>query len=550
MLKEISIINFALIDTLKVSFLPGMTSITGETGAGKSVILGALSLVLGKRADPTYLKNPTKKCIVEATINISDYHLRDVFDSQDIDFDTNTILRRELIPSGKSRAFINDTPVNLEVLNKISSALIDVHSQNQTNEIFFNSFQFNFIDSLSNNIENSIDFKNEYTKYNLLRIYLKDLEKKEDLGLKELDYQNFLLEELESLNLNVNFLKNLENEVGELSNISLLQNKLSTSIDLINSDQNGVLVQLSNILNNIKSIKKFSKNYEEYFHRIDQLYSEFRDISYDFENNLNSLDSNPELLNEKSKNLDSLYSILNKHNVSKIEELIIIRDNLSKVVSENHSLSKKINETKDAIELKKEFLLKLSLKIYKNRREAIPEIQDELKSLVLKLGMKNASFKFNLIKINDFNEFGNQKLEFQFRSNSGTSFKPIKKIASGGEVSRIMLSIKYLTSKFHKLPTIIFDEIDTGVSGSVANEIGVLMKEMSESTQVLTITHIPQVAARGNHHIKIYKQNIKLETTTTLKKLSRAEREDEIALMLSGKKMTISAKDHARELLD
>ena len=550
MLKEISIINFALIDTLKVSFLPGMTSITGETGAGKSVILGALSLVLGKRADPTYLKNPTKKCIVEATINISDYHLRDVFDSQDIDFDTNTILRRELIPSGKSRAFINDTPVNLEVLNKISSALIDVHSQNQTNEIFFNSFQFNFIDSLSNNIENSTVFKNEYTKYNLLRIYLKDLEKKEDSGLKELDYQNFLLEELESLNLNVNFLKNLENEVGELSNISLLQNKLSTSIDLINSDQNGVLVQLSNILNNIKSIKKFSKNYEEYFHRIDQLYSEFRDISYDFENNLNSLDSNPELLNEKSKNLDSLYSILNKHNVSKIEELIIIRDNLSKVVSENHSLSKKINETKDAIELKKEFLLKLSLKIYKNRREAIPEIQDELKSLVLKLGMKNASFKFNLIKINDFNEFGNQKLEFQFRSNSGTSFKPIKKIASGGEVSRIMLSIKYLTSKFHKLPTIIFDEIDTGVSGSVANEIGVLMKEMSESTQVLTITHIPQVAARGNHHIKIYKQNIKLETTTTLKKLSRAEREDEIALMLSGKKMTISAKDHARELLD
>ncbi|MDA9685352.1 AAA family ATPase [Flavobacteriaceae bacterium] len=550
MLKEISIINFALIDTLKVSFLPGMTSITGETGAGKSVILGALSLVLGKRADSTYLKNPEKKCIVEAIINISDYHLKDVFDSQDIDFETNTILRRELIPSGKSRAFINDTPVNLEVLNKISSVLIDVHSQNQTNEIFFNSFQFNFIDSLSNNIENSIVFKNEYTKYNLLRIYLKDLEKKEDSGLKELDYQNFLLEELESLNLDVDVLKNLENEVAELSNISLLQNKLSMSIDLINSDQNGVLVQLSNILNNIKSIKKFSEKYEEYFHRVDRLYSEFRDILYDFENNFNSLDSNPELLNEKSKNLDSLYSILNKHNVSKIEELIIIRDNLSKVVSENRSLSKKINETKDAIELKKEFLLKLSLKIHKNRSEAIPKIQNELKTLVLKLGMKNASFKFNLIQTKDFNEFGNQKLEFQFRSNSGTSFKPLKKIASGGEVSRIMLSIKYLTSKFHKLPTIIFDEIDTGVSGSVANEIGVLMKEMSESTQVLTITHIPQVAARGNHHIKIYKQNTKLESNITLKKLSRAEREDEIALMLSGKKMTISAKDHARELLD
>lgn len=550
MLKEISIINFALIDTLKVSFLPGMTSITGETGAGKSVILGALSLVLGKRADSTYLKNPEKKCIVEAIFNISDYHLKDVFDSQDIDFDTNTILRRELIPSGKSRAFINDTPVNLEVLNKISSVLIDVHSQNQTNEIFFNSFQFNFIDSLSNNIENSIVFKNEYTKYNLLRIYLKDLEKKEDSGLKELDYQNFLLEELESLNLDVDVLKNLENEVAELSNISLLQNKLSMSIDLINSDQNGVLVQLSNILNNIKSIKKFSEKYEEYFHRVDRLYSEFRDILYDFENNFNSLDLNPELLNEKSKNLDSLYSILNKHNVSKIEELIIIRDNLSKVVSENRSLSKKINETKDAIELKKEFLLKLSLKIHKNRSEAIPEIQNELKTLVLKLGMKNASFKFNLIQTKDFNEFGNQKLEFQFRSNSGTSFKPLKKIASGGEVSRIMLSIKYLTSKFHKLPTIIFDEIDTGVSGSVANEIGVLMKEMSESTQVLTITHIPQVAARGNHHIKIYKQNTKLESNITLKKLSRAEREDEIALMLSGKKMTISAKDHARELLD
>ena len=550
MLKELSISNFAIIDTLKVSFGTGMTSVTGETGAGKSIIIGALSLVLGKRADLSYLKDSTKKCIIEASFDISLYNLKHIFDSEDIDYDKETILRRELIPSGKSRAFINDTPVNLDVLNKISSNLIDIHSQNETKLLFSNYFQFKFLDSLSNNIDNMKDFKSKFSEYNLLIIRYKNLLKRKEVGSKELDYQNFLFNELQVLNLEIDSLSKIESQVAELSNISEIENKLSSSIELINSDEGGILSKLSDLLNNVKSIKGFSEKFKDYDFRIDSMFSELRDILNDFESHFNSLESNPELLDEKNLELNNFYSILKKHNVLNVDELIVIKNNLSKFFFDTNSLSKEINEIKEIIYIKKQSLSTLSDKIYKNRIKAIPEIENKLKSLVLNLGMKNASFKLNLIVLDDFNEFGKEKLEFLFSSNIGSSYKKLRKIVSGGEQSRIMLSIKYLTSKFHNLPTIIFDEIDTGVSGSVANQIGVLMKEMSKSTQVLTITHIPQVAARGTNHIKVFKQNNNLDTITNLKDLNRTERENEIALMLSGKKMTISALEHARELMD
>ncbi|MFQ3352160.1 MAG: DNA repair protein RecN (Recombination protein N) [Candidatus Marivariicella framensis] len=527
-----------------------MTSVTGETGAGKSIILGALSLVLGKRADLSCLKNSAKKCIIEASFDISLYNLKDFFDSENIDYDKETILRRELIPSGKSRAFINDTPVNLDVLNKISTSLIDIHSQNETQTLFSNYFQFKFLDSLSNNIHNMKNFRIQFLEYNSLITLFKKLLNSKEVGSKELDYQKFLFNELETLNLETNTLSRIEAEVAELSNINLIENKLSSSVESINSDEDGILSRLSDILHNIKSIEKFSLKFKDYNYRIDSLYTELRDILNDFESHLTSLEPNPELLNEKNLELDNLYLILKKHNVSTIEDLIVIKNSLATVFFDSNSLSKKINEIKKLIDLKKESLLIFSKKIHSNRIKAIPKIENELKSLVLKLGMKNASFKLNLIEVNEFNEFGKEKLELLFSSNMGSNHKPLKKTASGGELSRIMLSIKYLTSKFHNLPTIIFDEIDAGVSGSVANEIGMLMKDMSKSTQVFTITHIPQVAARGKNHIKVFKQTIKSETITNLKELNRMEREDEIALMLSGKKMTISAQEHARELLD
>ena len=550
MIKELSISNFAIIDTLKVSFATGMTSVTGETGAGKSIIIGALSLVLGKRADLSYLKDSTKKCIIEASFDISLYNLKHIFDSEDIDYDKETILRRELIPSGKSRAFVNDTPVNLDVLNKISSNLIDIHSQNETKLLFSNHFQFKFLDSLSNNIDNMKDFKIKFLEYNLLIVKYKNLLKRKEVGSKELDYQNFLYNELNALNLETDSLSKIESQVAELSNITEIENKLSSSIELINLDEGGILSKLSDILNNIKSIKGFSGKFKDYDYRIDLIYTELRDILNDFESHFNSLESNPELLNERNLELNIFYSILKKHNVSTVDELIVIKNNLSKVFFDTNSLSKEIKKIKEIIYIEKELLSALSDKIHKNRVKAIPEVENKLKSLVFKLGMKNASFKLNLEVLNDFNEFGKDKLELLFSSNMGSDYKKIRKTVSGGELSRIMLSIKYLTSKFHNLPTIIFDEIDAGVSGSVANQIGMLMKDMSKSTQVFAITHIPQVAARGNNHIKVFKQTNNSDTITNLKDLNRTEREDEIALMLSGKKLTISALEHARELLD
>ena len=550
MLKKLSISNFAIIDSLEVSFSNGMTSITGETGAGKSIILGALSLVLGKRADLSYLKDSSKKCVVEASFDISLYNLKHFFSLEDIDYEEETILRRELIPSGKSRAFINDTPVNLEILNKLSANLIDIHSQNKTQTIFLNSFQFKFLDSLSNNIDTTNEFKAHLLEYNSLISSYNNLLNLNKTGTKELDYKIFLLTELESLDLKADSLISLEEQVSELGNIDEFKNKLSFSVDSISADENGILSRLSDVLGNIKSIDKFSQKFINYNSRIDFLLIELRDIVNDFENHLMSLESDPELLKIKISQLDNLYSILKKHNVSTIEDLILVRNKLSKVFFDTKSLSIQIEETKKIINLKKTILSKLSIKIHKRRAKAIPKIQDELKSLVLKLGMKNASFKINLIELNNFNEFGKEKLEFLFSSNLGSKYKPFKKIVSGGELSRIMLSLKYMTSKFHNLPTIIFDEIDAGVSGAVANEIGMLMCDMSKSTQVFTITHIPQVAAKGKNHIKVFKQIINFETITNLKELNRKEREDEIALMLSGKEMTISALEHARELLD
>ena len=551
MLKRLSISNFAIIDFIEVSFDSGLTSITGETGAGKSIILGALSLVLGKRADLNFLKDISKKCIIEADFDISKYNLSDLFDINNLDYEKTTILRRELVPSGKSRAFINDTPVNLDELNNFSSHLIDIHSQNETHSLFSNSFQFKFLDSLSNTLDESSSFRNLFFEYSSLTKLYNQLLKRNHQGANDLDYKKFLLSELESINLNPNAIFELENQVSELSNVDELKNKLSFCLDSINFGEYGVLNRISDIINQIKSIENISNKFKDYSLRIESLFIELKDIANDFEDHLsNSIEFDPELLKLKNKELDRLNSILKKHNVSNIEDLILIKNDLSKAFFDSESLTNKIEDTHKLIEDKKNSLLKLSTIIHDKRSKSIPGIEKKLNSLLSRLGMKNTVFKIELLEADDFSEFGKEKIEFLFSSNSGVKYKQVKKIASGGELSRIMLSIKYLMSKFHSLPTIIFDEIDTGVSGLVANQIGVLMKEMSGSAQVLTITHIPQVAAKGNNHIKVYKTSTKLESKTMLKTLNKVEREEEIALMLSAKKMTKTAKLHAKELLD
>ncbi len=550
MIKTLSISNFAIIDYVEVNFDKGMTTITGETGTGKSIILGALSMVLGKRADLTVFKNPSKKCIIEAYFDISKYNLKIIFDQENIDYENETTLRRELIPSGKSRAFINDCLVNLETLTKISSNLIDIHNQNEMHTFFNSSFQFKFLDSLSDSFDDSNTFKVKFLKLKAIEKSLEDLIKINDAGIKEYDYQKFLYEELKSLDLNKDLLKNLEDEVNELSNIYEIKSKLSFCIDSINSDENGILTRLSGIISNLTSIKILTNKVSNYYSRINSLSIELKDIINDIEKYSESLDYNPELLDIKNAKLDKIYTIFKKHKVSSIDELIEEQNKLSKVFFDKNILTKKLDETKKILLEKNEYLLKLSKKIHNKRIKAIPKIEEKLNSIVNNLGMKNAKFKFNLVPIDEFNEYGKEKLVLLFSPNLGTEFKPIKKIISGGELSRVMLSVKYMISKKHNLPSIIFDEIDSGVSGKVANQIGNMMHSMSDSNQILAITHIPQVASKGDKHIKVFKEVVESVTHTNLKELSYEERELEIASMLSGKKMTSSAIKHARELLE
>ena len=550
MIKSLSISNFAIIDYVEVNFHKGMTTITGETGAGKSIIIGALSLVLGKRADLSILKDSSKKCIVEATFDISKYNLKTFFDVENIDYMDETILRRELIPTGKSRAFINDTPVNLQILNVISSNLIDINNQNETHTFFNKSFQFKFLDSLSDTIDNSSQFRSKYREMKTLISSNEKLIKIYDTGIRDHDYQKFLYEELVSLDLNKDSLNKLEDEVNELSNVYDLKSKLSFCVDSIDSDENGILTRLGEVLTNLSSSETFSNNVSTYYSRINSLYIELKDVVNDIEIYKESLEYNPELLNIKNEKLDKIYSLIKKHKVSSVDQLIEEKDKLSKVFFDNTSLITKIEEVRNIISQKNEFLLKLSEKINEKRFKAIPEIQKQLNSILSKLGMKNAKFKINLLPLDELNEYGKAKLELLFSSNLGSEFKPIKKIISGGELSIILLSIKFMISRKCSLPTIIFDEIDSGVSGTVANQIAVLMHSMSASNQIFTITHIPQVACKGDKHIKVYKEVIKSETHTKIKDLTKKERETEIASMLSGKKITSSAIKHARELLD
>jgi len=550
LIKSLSISNFAIIDYVEVSFHKGMTTITGETGAGKSIILGALSLVLGKRADLSILKDSKKKCIVEATFDITKYNLEKFFDLENIDYEDETILRRELIPSGKSRAFINDSPVNLQILNEISSNLIDINNQNETYTFFNKSFQFKFLDSLSDTIDNSSEFKSKYVEMKTLIASNERLIKIHNTKIKDYDYQKFLHEELESINLNKDSLNKLKDEVNELSNVYDLKSKLSFCVDSINSDEGGILSRLGEVVSNLSSTETFSDKASTYYSRIKSLCIDLKDAVNDIEIYKDSLEYNPELLDIKNDKLDKIYSLLKKHSASSVGQLIEERDRLSKVFIDNTSALKKIEEVKNIISKKNEFLLKLSEKINKKRFKAIPKIQKQLNSIVSKLGMKNANFKINLLPLDKFSEYGKVKLELLFSSNLGIEFKPIKKIISGGELSRILLSIKFMISRKCSLPTIIFDEIDSGVSGTVANQIAVLMHSMSASNQIFTITHIPQVASKGDKQIKVYKEVIKSETHIKIKELTQKEREIEIASMLSGKKITSSAIKHARELLD
>jgi len=550
LITSLKISNYALIEHLDISFDKGMTCITGETGAGKSILMGGLGLVLGKRADLSVLKNNKKKCIIEASFLIGSYNLKDFFAKAGLDYEEETLLRREIVPNGKSRAFINDTPVNLDLLVSLSDVLIDVHSQLENQSLFKNEYQFLVLDAVAGNQEILKVYKNKLSKYQNTKKEYDQLNQLNEESAKIQDYNQFLYNELTVEELTPDMMTPLEEEIDQLSHVESLQQSLSQGIHLIEEEQVGLLTQLSSLNTLLSDASTKSKNMNIFRERVNILFIELKDILDDLIYKQETLESNPALLEKLLTRWDRLQSLFQKHHVDDIENLIKVRENLGKKLEETEDLGQRINALKDKLSELELSLEELSRQLHFNREEASSKLCGQMEQIISKMGMQNARFKIDLTLVDQFLINGKEKIDFLFAANLGSDFKPIKKVASGGEMSRIMLSIKAILSQFKQLPSIVFDEIDMGVSGTVSNEIANIMSHMSENMQVFTITHLPQVAAKGKQHFLVYKEVRGNTTTTKLKELDQEQRVKELAQMLSGEELTRTALDHAKQLLN
>ncbi|WP_396187162.1 DNA repair protein RecN [Flavobacterium sp.] len=550
MITSLSIKNYALIEKLAIDFSKGFSIITGETGAGKSIILGALGLVLGKRADLTSLKNKEDKCVIEAYFDISKYNLLPFFEANDLDYEDETIIRREILPSGKSRAFINDSPVNLQELQELSLFLIDIHSQHQTQELSEEKVQFEIIDAIADNQENILEYQLLLKSYKLDKSKLNALLKKQSESSKEQDYNTFLLDELVLAQLKSGEQETLESDFEKLNNVEIIKESIDKSLAIANEEQIGVMHNLKEIKISLQKIASFSPEYHSLLERISSLTIEFDDISDELNRCSEKLINDPEQLDLISQKLQLLYNLQKKHQVSLVDELIAIQTNLENTVLELGNMEEEITALTNSIHNKTKSLDTLSAMIHKKRRDSIPVLSQKLISILETLGMPNVSFKMDINTTSTYFENGKDELQFLFSANKGTDFGLLKKVASGGEMSRIMLAVKAILAKYSKLPTLIFDEIDSGVSGEIANRMGEIMKEMSQNMQIFAITHLPQIASKGTSHFKVSKSTIGESTQSELKLLSNEERVVEIAQMLSGNVITDSALNHAKALLN
>ena len=550
MLASLSIQNFALIESLNVEFTEGLVIITGETGAGKSILLGGLSLILGKRADISSVKDASKKCIIEATFNISNYNLQQFFEDEALDYEAETIIRREILPSGKSRAFVNDTPVNLQVLSQLGERLIDIHSQHQTLEITNDDFQFQVIDALANTAKALESYSENLKTYKKTKKTLEALEFQKAEAIKEQDYNEFLLKELQDMALISDELEGLETEYETLSNVEDIKAELSLSEQLLNDEQLGAITTLSNLKISLNKLKSFASHYETLYNRVESVHIELDDIFAEISEIAEQLEDNPTRLEEVDSRLKSINNLMTKHAVSSIDELLAIQKDLETKVAAVFNIDTEVKALNEQIEKLENKLNKLAQEIHDKRAKAIPVLIAQLENILEDLGMPHAQFQVELNPKDTFLTNGKDELSFLFSANKGGIFNTLKKAASGGELSRIMLAIKSVLSKYVKLPSIMFDEIDTGVSGEISNKMGVIMKAMSASMQVFTITHLPQVAAKGNTHYKVFKEEHDGVTVTKVERLEEKNRVVEIAQMLGGKQISNSALEHAKQLLN
>jgi DNA repair protein RecN (Recombination protein N) len=550
MLTSLSIENFALIEKLNINFSLGFSVITGETGAGKSILLGALGLVRGKRADLTSLKNKDEKCVVEAVFSIKNYALQTFFEENDLDYESETIIRREILPSGKSRAFINDSPVNLQQLQELSDCLIDIHSQHQTLELSNQDFQITLLDSLAKNQELVNQYKSELVLYKKTENHLKELISNKNALDKEQDYNSFLLEELIAADLKSGEQEILESELEMLSNVEFIKENIEKVIAINEEEQFGVIQNLKEIRSSLQKISGLSLTYHQLFERVNSVIIELDDVNLDCNNEFEKLVFNPERLDLVNQKLQTIYSLQKKHQVETVDELIKIKEDLDAKVFLSNDIENQIAELQKQIEIKKDLLNDLSKNIHDNRVEVVPNLTSRLSAILSQLGMANAQFQFEIQYGENFLIDGKDTVQLLFSANKGSDFGLLKKVASGGEMSRIMLAIKSVLAEETSLPTIIFDEIDTGISGEIANNMAEIMKQMSKQMQIFAITHLPQIASKGEAHYKVYKT---LKDTTTVSEiviLNEDERILEIAEMLSGKNPSESALVHAKALLN
>lgn len=550
MLLSLSIKNYALIESLETDFSNQFSVITGETGAGKSILLGALGLVLGNRADLSSLKDKEQKCIIEAQFNIVNYNLQSFFDENDMDYEDRTIIRREILPSGKSRAFVNDSPVNLQELQELGEMLLDIHSQHQTRELTEENYQIDIIDAVANNGDLVFSYKNILADFKSTQKELKQFVSEKETLIKEYEYNSFLLNELLAANLVEGEQESLEQELEQLSNVEFIKENLDRILAIANEEQVGAIVNLKEIKLALQKVAAFSSSNAQLLERLTSSLLEIEDIISECEQSNEKILADPERLELVNTKLQIIYNLQKKHQVQTIAELLVIQNELDAKVIRVDDLDGAINKLQSELNSKQAKVDEIAKSISENRKKAAPILIEKIKAILVQLGMVEANFQIEIKHTDSYNAKGKDEVILLFSANKGTSFGLLKKVASGGEMSRIMLAIKAILANYSKLPTIIFDEIDTGVSGEIAIKMGEIMKEMSKTMQVFAITHLPQIAAKGNSHYKVSKRNVGETTISELNLLTKEERIQQIAEMFSGKDITDSALQHAKALLN
>jgi len=548
MLSRIYIKNFALIDVLEVNLNKGLQVITGETGAGKSIILGALRLILGERADLKSISKAEEKSIVETEFSLNN-QFKKFFIENDLDYEHQTIIRREILPSGKSRAFINDVPVTLDILKELTSQLVDIHSQFETSNLFTSEYQFKIIDGISGNKNVLEEYQKEFSDFQNLHLQLKKYKTQLSENNKESDYKNFLLGELEEIDLDDIDFEELQNQLSVQANAEMISENLAQILSRFHQEELGILSFFNEAKNKLSKIAEVSQSFAELDGRLETSFVEVKDIIAELENEAEKIEINPEHLALLSILNNKLNTLFIKHSVSDVEGLKEIRDQLAGEQQDASELEELIDQIEKNIILKDKTLTDLSKKLSDQRKKNTPSFISKAEGLLKKLGLEKAKVEIELQDSQEFNSFGKENIQLLFQANSGFPLRPIQTAVSGGERSRVMLAVKKIIAESDQLPTLILDEIDTGVSGKVAEEIGNLMREMSEDMQLIVISHLAQVAAKGNDNYKVVKQDVNGKTQSNIIALSDEDKLNEIAQLLSGSKITEAALAQARELM-